>query len=127
MENLTQKQTQSGSFFTKIRALFSIFKNGQESSPTSPPSCAPEYLDVNWKIYNPGTALIHTGICDVLNEKNPSSTENFLSKIKYMVNKCLKFGVENVFISSLVYTTRISLEVLKKTHENLVLCVIVMV
>ena len=106
-------------FFPKIRTLFLIFKKGQGRPPTFPLSCAPEYLDVNWKMYNPGTVLIHTGISDVLNDKSPSNTENVLSNIKYMFKKCLKFGMKNIFISGLVYTTRISLKVFKKTNEKL--------
>ena len=34
-----------------------------------------------------------------------------------MVEKCHTFGIKNVFISGLVYTTRIGLPVLERTHE----------
>ena len=37
-----------------------------------------------------------------------------------MVDKCHNYGVKNVFISGLVYTTRIGLPVLEKTHEMIV-------
>ena len=36
-----------------------------------------------------------------------------------MVDKCRKFGVKNVLISGLVFTTKVSLEVLEKIHEKL--------
>ena len=78
-----------------------------------------QYLDVNLKMYTPDTVLIHAGINDVLNNKSQSNTENLLGNIKYMVDKCRKFGVKNVLISGLVFTTRASLEVLEKIHEKL--------
>ena len=37
-----------------------------------------------------------------------------------MVEKCHIYGVKNVFISGLVYTTRIGLPVLERTHEMIV-------
>ena len=69
-------------------------------------------------MYTPDTVLIHTGI-NVLNNNSQSNTENLLSNIKYMVDKCCKFGVKNILISGLVFTTRVSLEVLEKIHEKL--------
>ena len=37
-----------------------------------------------------------------------------------MVDKCHAYGIEKVFISGLVYATRISLPVLERTHEMIV-------
>ena len=70
------------------------------------------------KMYTPEAVLIHVEINYVLNDKCQSNTENLLSNIKYMVDKCRKFGVKNVLISGLVFTTRVLLEVLEKTHEK---------
>ena len=42
-----------------------------------------------------------------------------MSNIKYMVDKCRKFGVKNILISGLAFTTRVSLEVLEKIQEKL--------
>ena len=77
-----------------------------------------QYLDVNLKMYTPDTVLIHAGI-NVLKNKSQSNSENLLSNIKYMVNKCRKFGVKSILISGLVFSTRVSLEVLEKIHEKL--------
>ena len=52
-------------------------------------------------MYTPDKVLIHAGV-NVLNNKNKSNTENVLSNIKYMVDKCHKFGVKNILISHLV-------------------------
>ena len=77
-----------------------------------------QYLDVNLKMYTPDKVLIHAGM-NVLNNKSKSNTENLLSNIKYMAEKCRKFGVKNILISGLLFTTRVSLEVLEKIHEKL--------
>ena len=70
-------------------------------------------------MYTPDTVLIHAGINDALNNKSQSNTENLLSNIKYVVDKCRKFCVKNILISGLVFTTRVSLEVLEKILEKL--------
>ena len=70
-------------------------------------------------MYTPDTVLIHAGINDALNNKSQSNTENLLSNIKYVVDKCGKFRVKNILISGLVFTTRVSLEVLEKILEKL--------
>ena len=36
-----------------------------------------------------------------------------------MVDKCRKLSVKNILISGLVFTARVSLEVLEKIHEKL--------
>ena len=46
-------------------------------------------------------------------------SENLLSNIKYMDDKCRKFGLKNILVSGLVFTTRVSLEVLEKIHDKL--------
>ena len=79
------------------------------------------------KIYTPETVLIHAGIIDVLNDKSQSNTENLLSNIKYIVDKCRKFAVKNMLMSGLVYTTRVSLEASEKVPENVILFDLVMV
>ena len=70
-------------------------------------------------MYTPDTIFIDAGINDVLNNKSQLNTKNLLSNIKYVVDKCHKFGVKNILISGLVFTTRVSLEVLEKIHEKL--------
>ena len=71
-------------------------------------------------MYTRETVLIHTGIND---DESQSNTEKLLSNIKYMVDKCHKFGVKKILISGLVFTTRVTLEVLEKIHEKLLLII----
>lgn len=70
-------------------------------------------------MYTRERVLVDAGINDVLNDKSQSNTENVLSNIKYVVSKCHKFGAKNILKYSLIYTTRVLLEVLEKIHENL--------
>lgn len=49
-----------------------------------------------------------------MNDKSQSNIENLLSNMKYIVDKCRKFGMKKILKSGLVYTTRVSLEVLDK-------------
>ena len=53
-----------------------------------------QYLDVNLKMYTPETVVIDAGINDVLNDKSQRNTENLFNNMKYIVNKCRKFGVK---------------------------------
>ena len=55
-----------------------------------------QYLDVNLKMYTPEAVLIDAGI-NMLNDKSKSNTENLLSNMKYIFDKCHKFGVKNVY------------------------------
>ena len=107
---------------TKMYNLNKALKNGNAKHLSFPGTTSKQlmqYLDVNLKMCTPDAILIHAGINDVLNKKSQSNTENLLGNIKYMVDKCRKFGVKNLLISGLVFTTRVSLEVLEKIHEKL--------
>ena len=73
------------------------FKNGKAKHLSFPGTTSKQllqYLDVNLKIYTHETVLIHAGINDVLNDKSQSNSENLVSNIKNMVDKCRKFDVK---------------------------------
>ena len=55
-----------------------------------------QYLDVNLKMYTPEAVLIDAGI-NMLNDKSKSNTENLLSNMKYIFDRCHKFVVKNVY------------------------------
>ena len=46
--------------------------------------------------------------------------ENLERNLRFIVDKCHTYGVKNVFTSGSVYTTRIGLLVLQRTHEVIV-------
>ena len=62
------------------------------------------------------TVIIHVGINDILQS---SSIEDYMKNVRDMVNKCYSFGVKRVFMSGIVYTKRVSLQLLIDTHEEL--------
>ena len=64
------------------------------------------------------TVLIHIGINDILN--SISNFNRLLLNIKDMVKTCRKIGVKNMFVSGLVYTKRIKIEILEDLHKKLV-------
>ena len=52
--------------------------------------------------------------------RRQSKIENLGKNLRSMVEKCNIHGIKNVFISGLVYKTRIGLPVLQKTHGMIV-------
>lgn len=56
-----------------------------------------QYLNVNLKMYTPEAVLIHAGINDMLNDKSQSNSENLFSNMKYIFDKCCKFGVKTIY------------------------------
>ena len=94
----------SGSIPSRIKMynFNKALKNGKAKHLSFPGTKTKQllrYLDVNVKIHTPETVLIHAGINDVLNDKSQLNIENPLCNIKYMIDKCLKFGVKNILIS----------------------------
>ena len=57
-------------------------------------------------------AILHVGVNDLLEKNSQSKIENLGKNLKFMGVKCHTYGFKNVFISGLVYTTRIGLPVL---------------
>lgn len=53
-----------------------------------------------------------------MNDKNQLNTEILLSIIKDVVDKCCKFGVKDILNFGLVYTRRVSLEMLDKINKE---------
>ena len=76
------------------------------------------YLDVHLEDRQINKVVIHVGINDILRDRSQSSIDGLLQNIKNvkMSLKCTKFRVKNIFISGLVYTTRINIGILEKFH-----------
>ena len=62
------------------------------------------------------TVIIHVGVNDIL---QGSSIEDYMKNVRDMVNKCYSFGVKRVFMSGIVCTKRVSLQLLIDTQEQL--------
>ena len=74
------------------------------------------YLDVNIE-QNTDTVVFHIGINDLLH--SVSNINGLVLNIKEMIKKCRNFGIKNIFVSGLVYTKRITTEVLKDVRLKL--------
>ena len=78
------------------------------------------YLDVHLTNSSPDAVILHVRVNDLLEDNSKSKIENLEKNLRSVVDKCLSYGVKNAFISGLVYTTRIGLPVLERTHEMIV-------
>ena len=92
-----------------IRELNTFIKNGKTKmisfpGATSKTSCI----------------MLHVGVNYLLEDSSKSQTENLEKNLRSMADKCHTYGVKNVFISGLVYTTRIGLPVFERTYEMIV-------
>ena len=75
-----------------------------------------QYLDVHLEERQINTVVIHVGINDILRDSRQSRIDGLFQNIKNTSLKCTKFGVKNIFISGLVYTTRINIGIFEKMH-----------
>ena len=75
------------------------------------------YLDVNIED-STDTVLIHIGVNDIL--QSVSNMDRLLLNVREMVRKCRLFGVNNMFVSGLVYTRRICVNILNDLMKKLV-------
>ena len=73
-------------------------------------------LDVHFEDRQINTVVIYVGINDILRDSSQSSIDGLLQNMKNMSLECTKLGVKNIFISGLVYTTRINIGILAKIH-----------
>ena len=74
------------------------------------------YLDVHLKDKSIDTVIIHIGINDLLTNSSRSGMDNLIYNMKKVTKKCLMFDVKSVFISGLVYTTRVYVSLLERIH-----------
>ena len=75
------------------------------------------YIDIHLEDKSIDTVLLHVGVNDLLNDNSKSSVDNLMSNIHEIVEKCKQVGVRNIFVSGLVYTTRVSLPILESVHS----------
>ena len=112
--------TDSISKGTRIRELNSFIKNGKTKMASFPGATSKEILhclDVHLTSSSADAVILHVGVNDLLEDNSQSKIENPGKNFRSMVEKCNTYGIKNVFISALVYATRIGLPVLERTHE----------
>ena len=107
----------------RIRELNSFIKNGKTKMVSFPGATSKEilhYLEVHLANSSADAVILHVGVNDLLEDNIQSKIEKLGKNLRSMVEKCHTYGIKNVFISGLVYTARIGLPVLEKTHEMIV-------
>ena len=75
---------------------------------------ASSHLNVHLKDKSIDTVIVHLGINDLLTNSNRSRMDNLIYNIKKITEEFLMFGVKSIFISGLVYTTRVDVLYLKE-------------
>ena len=73
-------------------------------------------MDVHCNGKSIDIVIIHIEINDLLTNSSRSGMDNLISYIKKITEKCLMFGVKNVFVSGLFYTTRVDVSLLERFH-----------
>ena len=67
------------------------------------------YIDIHLEDKSIDTVLLHVGVNDLLNDNSKSNVDNLMLNIHKIAEKCQRVGVRNIFVSGLIYTTRVSL------------------
>ena len=104
----------------RIREFNSFIKNVKTKMVSFPGATSNEilhYLDVHLTNSSADAVKLHVGVNDLLKDNSQLKIENLENNLRSMVEKCHIFGIKNVFIAGFVYTTRIGLPVLERTHK----------
>ena len=75
------------------------------------------YMNIHLEGIQVDTVVIHIGVNDLLNYSNQSRIDSFMNNIICMVEKCRNYGAKNIFLSGIVFTTRVSLDILIQVHN----------
>ena len=63
------------------------------------------------------------GVNDLMNNKSPSSTDDLVSNLVKIFNKCKSFVVMDLFVSGIAFNKRLPYAVIKKVNEkNIGMC-----
>ena len=65
------------------------------------------------------SVLLHVGVNDLLNDKTSSITDNLISNLVNIVNKCKSLGVMDLFVSGIAFNKRLPYTVIKKVNEKI--------
>ena len=66
------------------------------------------------------SAILYVGVNDLLNNKSPSSTDNLVSNLVKIVNKCKSYGGMDLSVSGIAFNKRLSYTVIKKVNQKIV-------
>ena len=66
------------------------------------------------------STILHVGVNNLLNDISPSSTDNLVSNLDNISNKCKSFGVMDLFVSGIAFNKRLPYTVIKMVNEKMV-------
>jgi len=103
----------------RMRELNSFLKNDEAAMINFPGATSHQingYIDVNMegKFYE--NCVIHAGINDIMENPNLSVIDQLKQNITNIIKKCQSYGIKNIFLSGIVFSTRVNLDLLEKTH-----------
>ena len=75
------------------------------------------YMDPTLAEGNYDTAIVHVGINDIINDDSSSKIENLVLNLEKIAIKLKKYGIKNVCLSGLVFTTRVYLPLLNQVNK----------
>ena len=110
----------------RVREFNQQVKNGYAKFKSFPGCNSKEMLHYIEPTLETGfydSAILHVGVNDLLNNKSPSSTDDLVSNLVKIVNKCKSFGVMDLFVSGIAFNKRLPYAVIKKVNEkNIGMC-----
>ena len=74
-------------------------------------------MDIHLEVIKVDTVVIHIGVNVLLNYSNQSRIDSLMNNIICNVEKCRNYGVKNIFLSGIIFTTRVSLDILIQVHN----------
>ena len=66
------------------------------------------------------SAILHVGVNELLNNKSPSSTDDLVSNLVEIVNKCKSFRVMDPFFSRIAFNKRLPYNIIQNVNEKIV-------
>ena len=103
----------------KVRINNSI-RSGQIRFRNSPGTTSGEllnYIDSTLAERNYDTTIVHVGINDIINDDSSTKVENLVLNLEKIAIKLKKYGIKNVCLSGLVFTTRIYLPLVNQVNK----------
>ena len=74
------------------------------------------YIDVHLKEKLIDLAIVRVGVNYLLSRNNQFKLNRLIENIKKITQKCVSFGVKKIYVSGLVFTTRVGLQKLERVH-----------
>ena len=75
------------------------------------------YMDPTLAEGNYDTAIVHVGINDIINDDSSTKVEHLVLNLEKIAIKLKNYGIKNVCLSGLVFTTRVYLPLLNQVNK----------